>query len=798
MLPRTAPHSHLSPAAAAAASLHSTQSTLTRKMQACDRCHARKIKCDRRLPLCGPCMKAGLPCQHTDRVKQRTHPRGYIEKLEDRIKDLELLNASLQRQLQKAVAGNAHNGGMPSAGGAQSPTPEHSSHPTTTDEDNNIDDDNDDNNVDDELDDITTVASYLSLSAAGDTRYLGSASGVVFAQIVNATVTSAARRSSIVADTTKYPGMRSSTGLWVNPMIASHDANADAQSYQTPATAFLPRRQAADRLLEIYFSHSHIAFPFLSKMATLQAVDKIYSDPMFYHENVFWAFVFDLVLAIAASTVQKYDWNQLATPESHAARGLTKLNTVLCFNGRKPLIAILMLSVYALIHDTSASVWHLVGIAVRLCIELGLHREEVLVKGGYFEIEMRRRCFWCVFALDRMVSVTLGRPLALGDSEIDIPLPTAHTDECLWTATSNCDSFTSPAQCDCPSTSPFIHILGLRDVSGKILRGLYSKTPARLPAPEGPRIELARRLEAWKDGIAALDLHTAAATAVPLPAQLQQSQQQQRDGHAFQLISSFVDESWFKLLYHNCRMLLYRPSPVYPHPKPDTVFVILDSARESIRIYSGLHRSRRLNYSWLTLHAVFMAGLSYLYCIAKAMRWHRRPGAVSNMKQIPSSIVVINDTRACSNVLTAICERWNLSRDCQLIFDRLSGLIITELLDRSADNDFVSEEPPYTQKEEPRDQEMRGCLDDLRAVLSNDSFFAQSGVVMGLDQDWMEVFADVPPATAEIGESAYAQQSIFSSNDTDIFDAEPLQFSASAPNIDELLSSSVPTVWNLG
>ena len=57
--------------------------------------------------------------------------------------------------------------------------------------------------------------------------------------------------------------------------------------------------------------------------------------------------------------------------------------------------------------------WHLVGIAVRMSLELGLHRESTYkptarqkepdtneLKLG-IDCEIKRRCFWCVFAFDR-------------------------------------------------------------------------------------------------------------------------------------------------------------------------------------------------------------------------------------------------------------------------------------------------------------------------------------------------------------------------------------------------------------
>ncbi|KAK9452662.1 fungal-specific transcription factor domain-containing protein [Dipodascopsis uninucleata] len=733
-------------------------------MQACDRCHTRKIKCDRRLPACGPCLKAGKTCQHTDRVKQRTYPRGYIERLEDKIKALELLNGSLQKQLLQNQPTEADTASGCTAKTKQSMeywSDDRNNQNTSHNCQSEHEDDRSDRKkqtFEDEIDEVTSVASYLSLTAAGDTRYLGSSSGVLFAQIVSSMIISSARRRGrshtdhILAP--QFAPLGSSTedededadGKLMDITNDITNTDSDVGKCITPE---LPRRSVVQHLLKIYFTHIHISFPFLSEHETLEAIDRIYNDTGYYRKNVFWSFVFDMILAIATSTVQKYEWNLVASPESYSQRATQKLNRVLCLKGTKPLIAVLLLSVYSLMHDTSASVWHLVGIAVRLCMELGLHRDSGREQVSFFETEMRRRCFWCVFALDRMVSVTLGRPLGINDNDIDVSLPTSHTDECLWSRKEmhKGDIFV----CTCPSLSPFVHILGMRDLSGKILCGLYSNCPEKvLSSHEELRKRLDRLLESWNENISMLNL-------------LKPISSTDIHDNPGPPVSCFADESWYHLIYFNNKLLLHRPSLVFKHASDETIFTILEASRGSLNIYSSLHRSRRLNYSWLTLHAVFMAGLSYLYSIAKLMYNPK------NMKKLPRNLTIIDETRSCSNVLTAICERWNSSRDCQIIFDRLSGLILAEVLERQAayqrqfgSSSFeAASSPPFDgfsmsgdnlgsstisdfskdtaadSTSDVRSQELRDCLGDLQTIFSNDSFFSGSGVVMSMNNDWL-------------------------------------------------------------
>ncbi len=59
-----------------------------------------------------------------------------------------------------------------------------------------------------------------------------------------------------------------------------------------------------------------------------------------------------------------------------------------------------------------------VGAAMRLCIELGLHRKPrrniPSVEG-----EMNKRRFWTAYFLDRDISIALGRPPSISDHDID-------------------------------------------------------------------------------------------------------------------------------------------------------------------------------------------------------------------------------------------------------------------------------------------------------------------------------------------------------------------------------------------
>lgn len=224
-------------------------------------------------------------------------------------------------------------------------------------------------------------------------------------------------------------------------------------------------------------------------------------------------------------------------------------------------------------------------------------------------------------------------------------------------------------------TALFVHIVRYRILCGKILAALHSgiQTP-HVPdeaAAVASRDRFASELDEWRQQTATLCL-----PAVDLSSAIPGDR------------SSFRAHEWYELLYHNAVLMLYRPSPALPgagFKVPTPIQTIFSAAKQAITLYAHLHRSRRINYTWITLHAVFMAGLSYVYAVGRHFRAKRsglndRQG-ISMLSADPSIIEVVNETRACSNVLVAVSERWSGSRNTHEVFHRLSDAVLVDAIE---------------------------------------------------------------------------------------------------------------------
>ncbi|EFR05224.1 hypothetical protein MGYG_09192 [Nannizzia gypsea CBS 118893] len=660
-------------------------------MQACDRCHRRKSRCDKQVPVCGPCRKANVACVYTDRSKEPTYRKEVVERLERRLRQCEATNRALAARLAAAQSesSNAGNGSEVPAS-RQSPSLDASSsspgqQQQQQQQGQRIQQQQQQQQPKQEGDnEVTDEVSFLSLTAGGDRQFLGSGSGVLFANLVRATVDAAPVPISTPARTAFTPRASHSEnparGGSIGSAFSIGSPAAKSETYQIPPEPF------ARDLHHAYFEHDYLCYPFLHRPTVLTAFEQIYRDPSVLDRDVFSCFIFYMILAISSVDYHKFDWQTRPDAENFHVVALSKLTEVLQLGGIKPLQAILLLCQYRMrspIQDTSASMWHLVGVACRICIEQGLHREstypsrtpsdrmETDSPSNTVRAEVGRRCFFCVIAMDRVVSNTLGRPFGIRLSDTDTALPDPQYDlevnppESSFHPTTDCFS----------RTALFVHIVRYRIICGKILFSMDSGQSGSQESNEASalskRDNLAAELEQWRHDTASLSL-----PAVDLSSTIPGDR------------SSFRAHEWYELLYYNALLMLYRPSPALPAVSstvPTAIQTIFTAAKQSITLYAHLHRSRRINYTWITLHAVFMAGLSYIYAVGRHFRAKRRlamggPAGVM-LDEDPSIIEIVNETRACSTVLVAVSERWSAIRHSHEVFHRLSDAVLSDAIE---------------------------------------------------------------------------------------------------------------------
>lgn len=167
----------------------------------------------------------------------------------------------------------------------------------------------------------------------------------------------------------------------------------------------LPPRHEATPLLQFYFDNVFVQLPFFVETNFWTSVDAVYqSQGRFAKPFDHW--MLRMVLAIASAAVS-YQTNDKSHQRALAlvSEALTYAEDVLRPGSITGIQAILLLAQYALVDPTHFRSWYLVGMAVRVAVDLGLHQDPpVEVLSNQSKLDIRRRVFHCLYGLDRFDS----------------------------------------------------------------------------------------------------------------------------------------------------------------------------------------------------------------------------------------------------------------------------------------------------------------------------------------------------------------------------------------------------------
>lgn len=217
---------------------------------------------------------------------------------------------------------------------------------------------------------------------------------------------------------------------------------------------------------------------------------------------------------------------------------------------------------------------------------------------------VRSAVFWSAYSMDRTLTTILGRPLTLRDEAIDQSFPGLESsDEVEETATQWHQYNIQPdKQAQETIKAPYIaciYSLRFDRIVSEIKLMIYrvSRSPRRFPWPTN--------LDSWQQ--------EAEASCVKLLSEIRTYQRGRPRSETNSLSGTTVQR--LELKYHQCIMLLYRPSPQLPHPKPNAVQECFNSAMAIIQIQGDLHRFSNMECSWLSAHSIFVAAITMLYCL---------------------------------------------------------------------------------------------------------------------------------------------------------------------------------------
>ncbi|OJK03384.1 hypothetical protein ASPACDRAFT_21537 [Aspergillus aculeatus ATCC 16872] len=568
---------------------------------ACTRCKTRKQKCDNNYPTCSNCHKAGANCDKASVRNDNGSQNEYTRALESRIHYLESQLDSRPKD-SRASSHVAH----PVAAllsPQNPPTPAGS----TTELDRNA---------------VGEIVGFLALNSSEAPAYVGSSSGLSLAadlgEMVQATVWNQALSSSRNPPGTRAGQLPSHNVTGLPPQPSTGDKSSEERARPLRMEELLskttdpPNDELGSRILRAYLTRLHVRYPFLDRTELWRLHEDRWRLAKTPREELtraerFGIFKLYLVYAIGATTIQLSENLATILPEQFYTTALQTVPRMCEPRSVENIEAMTLMVVYHLRSASSQGMWYMVGLAMRTAIDLGLHRKANENNLDPFTAQMRRRLFWTVYYLERVVSMSLGRPFSIADRHIDLPLPLDVDDDvhdpAVLTASPPMDRITS--------LTFAIYLMKLRRIDSRIQHKIYrADRPLHTLRSKMDRLYL--ELEEWK-----------------------QSATRRFSGS---------DLDYPMLHYHRALRLLIQPFlPSLPLTDP-YYHICLRAAGNTCQTHKRLHQTLEYGHSFLAVQTVFMAGITLLYAL-----WTHTSDVWS--------VQLSNDIRACSTVLFVMGER---------------------------------------------------------------------------------------------------------------------------------------------
>ncbi|KAH8723767.1 hypothetical protein GQ44DRAFT_728346 [Phaeosphaeriaceae sp. PMI808] len=583
--------------------------------QACDRCKIRKIRCDGRPEGCTPCEQNRTPCQTTDRITGRATVRGHAEAMESENAYLRRQIADLQDQLKEnAIEPRS----LPPYNGNQPPTLSWSDTQRTS---------------------ASPLPGYLPAGVAakpdfrplprfrhgsiGD-NYLGVGMGDPSLSHIRGTSLSI---FGIEINITDY-------------MIGEAEYESSIMSYASLLKLSLGGEHVDPVPLPPYKSLNDYATWYLRslnpytmlvhKPALLDLVWKFGNDPTFTptaHEIVT---VHMMLATIQYQIASRNSASQALLEESHQHYRYALSFFKVLLNGHHQLEniqAMTMVCHHLRNFPKPGAAWILTSITYLLALELGLHRSiknwvDGIGKLSKLDIEMRKRVFWTLNALQVNLNGKLGRPMPISNEDIDVEFPEPMND-CLPEEEATLDPF---HQCSFQ--------VGIQIAKYTVLEvDLYKMIYAVRSSPTA-YMERMKHLEAgiqqWKE---------------ELPYELRDPLHASQDDHIFTLYLEYWYQEYQLLLHHPavCRSI----DPAILDSNLDKCH---EASQKMLQNCDTLMSKKSLDIPWINM-VVYMSAMFTTLFISSVRKDQLSPVDMTKLKG--DMVIWINVVGECDHFLNA-------------------------------------------------------------------------------------------------------------------------------------------------
>ncbi|KAH7121758.1 lactose regulatory protein LAC9 [Dactylonectria estremocensis] len=371
---------------------------------ACDTCRVKKFKCSKQRPSCSACLHHGRTCHYSRKVLRSPLTRAYLTSVERRMQQLEDLLSQLHPDLniEEAIAANnkerrvstASSSAQPFVAEGPSVSTSAPKKPTEESISEAVPEEADGFDWQEDVNELADGMAALSVAPSG-TGYLGSTAGVFFL-----------RRH-------------------VPPSLLNQ-AETSSRVSQSVAS-----RQVMEQLIDSYFAVYHRTYPFVHEATFRAQFHEVLPQP----QQRSWQMLLHTILALGAWCLNDSQ-SELDDGLYHRALSFGEDESLFASANLTFVQALVLLSNLSQKRNKPNTGSNLLGLATRMALSLGLHRELPNWDISLLQREMRRRVWWGLYIFDSGASTTFGRPILLpGKESMDVRAVMNIPDEYLTATT---------------------------------------------------------------------------------------------------------------------------------------------------------------------------------------------------------------------------------------------------------------------------------------------------------------------------------------------------------------------------
>ncbi|KAL2865515.1 putative C6 transcription factor [Aspergillus lucknowensis] len=546
-------------------------------LAACTRCRQRKSRCDTGIPKCAPCARSNANCSYYDSTRKRIISRTYIVQLREQARRLERELEEVEKDFQQAA--------------------------------------------DAEL--IVRGAGRIRFKEHDEARYLGPSSGIAITRLVMEMAKQNTYSKSI------KDVVPESTAQKIKDAFTQESGKPTSKVY--PMISFiaqpnLPVKHVTYRLIDVFTVKAQAMLPTLHIPTFCQEVEQVFNGSNDPCQN------FQLRMVIAIS-MQKMSTSFAGLADSYYLAALPYLETSLKRMDLKSLQCLVLIAQYSLLTPTRTAAYWVVGMAVKLCQELGLTEEATITQSRSgkpldpLEVDMRRRLFWIVTSMEFGLSHSLGRPSCYSVSHDHIPVGFFEQVDDKYITREGIHPDAKPILPKCIA----IHFFKMRLLQLEIRRTLYLNKRVSPVDDQDPWFsQMLNKLDQW---VSSCPKH---------------------DG------GSGLSEKWFKGRLNTMIVFMYRPSPQIPEPSLDAARRCYEASIFNVFMHREQIATGSVDLTWIFTQSLFMALNTILWSLSypEIRKEH-------DLKEVENSLEV-----ALEGILLA-AERWPGVRSAGMLYETL-------------------------------------------------------------------------------------------------------------------------------